>query len=571
MKKHLELKKIGPSLIPSPKPAFIAERLQLFDQLYAAQQAKLKSAPQKPIKIILKDGRIIEGIANVSSPYQIAKQISKKLAENAIVARIQPLNEGKAQDMINIEEIEPVPAQQPGKENSMLWDLLRPLEDDCRLDILDVSDPAAQRVFWHSSAHLMGEVLENEFGGLLCVGPPLQSGFYYDIYLGGHSIHPQQFELIRQKFEEICHSAQEFHRVEVSKAEALELFKYNPFKCDLINRKIPENGRSSAYRCGSLIDLCSGPHIPFSNLIKAFKVMKGSGAYWLGNAQGDELQRIYGISFASAKELKDWEKQQEELEKRDHRILGPKHSLFEFHPFAPGSPLFFPPGAHIYNKLMDFLRKQYRLRGYSEVISPNIFNNKLFQISGHVDKYAENMYFINDDKGSCCSAVKPMNCPAHCLMFGMHQRSYRDLPIRYADFGVLHRHEPSGSLGGIFRTLRFVQDDAHIFCSPDQIFKEVFNQLKFVEYLYKLFGFSYELGLSTRPDRYLGSLDLWEKAEGILADVLNKFGKPWKVNHGDGAFYGPKIDIILFDALGRGHQCATLQLDFVFPLRFNLQ
>lgn len=562
--------KIGGILQPHSNPAYLQDRLKLFQELHAKQQISLAQAPKNPIQIILKDGKVLQGISFESCPFDIAKQISKKVVESSLLARIIPLKDKSAGISAEIDIEAEADSISSMEEGEMLWDMMRPLEFDCKLELLDINHPAAKKAFWHSSAHLLGEVLEQEFGGYLCVGPPVENGFYYDMYLGGHNIHPAQYDLIQRRFDEICRENQSFQRVVVSKKEALELFKYNPFKCQLIDKKIPENGSSSVYRCGSLVDLCSGPHIPSSNYVKAFKVVKSSGAYWLGESENDELQRVYGISFDSEKDLKKWEKDQEDNEKRNHRIIGPRQGIFEFHPLSPGAPFFLPHGALIYNKLISFIRKQYAIRGYSEVLSPNIFNSHLFEISGHMENYRENMYFLQHDKQSSF-ALKPMNCPGHCLCFGMHQRSYRDLPIRYADFGVLHRHEVSGALSGLVRVLRFCQDDAHIFCAPDQILDEIMAQLEFVKYCYDLFGFSFKLGLSTRPENYLGSIEMWEKAEAILADALNRFGMPWKINKGDGAFYGPKIDILLSDALKREHQCATLQLDFQLPLRFNLQ
>jgi threonyl-tRNA synthetase len=266
--------------------------------------------------------------------------------------------------------------------------------------------------------------------------------------------------------------------------------------------------------------------------------------------------------------MEEYIKRKEEEEKRDHRNIGKQQDLFMFHQLSPGSTFFYPSGAHIYNKLIDFMRREYTMRGFHEVISPNLFNLKLWKTSGHYKNYKENMFMVKIENQGF--GLKPMNCPGHCLMFDSKARSYKELPIRYADFGVLHRNELSGALSGLTRVRRFAQDDAHIFCTPEQIQSEIFSQLQFVEYVYSVFGFEYELFLSTRPEKALGSVDLWDKAEKALADALNQFGKPWKINPGDGAFYGPKIDIKLFDAIKRTHQCGTIQLDFQLPIRFNL-
>jgi threonyl-tRNA synthetase len=354
----------------------------------------------------------------------------------------------------------------------------------------------------------------------------------------------------------------------LNKSEALELFSENPFKVQLIKNKIPENGKTTAYKCGNLIDLCMGPHLISTGIAKAFKVTKNSSCYWLGNANNDSLQRVYGVTFPSLKEMEEYVKRKAEEEKRDHRNIGKQQDLFMFHNLSPGSCFFYPHGAYVYNKLVDFVRKEYSLRGFTEVISPNIYNLRLWKTSGHYKNYKENMFMVKIENQGF--GLKPMNCPGHCLMFDSKARSYKELPIRFADFGVLHRNEISGALSGLTRVRRFQQDDAHIFCAPDQIQQEVIGQLEFLEYIYKIFGFEYELYLSTKPEKALGSNELWEQAEKGLADALNQFGKPWKINPGDGAFYGPKIDIKLYDAIKRTHQCGTIQLDFQLPIRFNL-
>jgi threonyl-tRNA synthetase len=359
-----------------------------------------------------------------------------------------------------------------------------------------------------------------------------------------------------------------YQRLTLSKSQALHLFQDNPFKVQLITNKIPENGKTTAYRCGYLIDLCMGPHLPSTGVVKSFKVTKNSACYWLGNAKNDSLQRVYGVTFPSEKEMTEWVKRKEEEEKRDHRNIGKHQDLFLFHTLSPGSAFFYPHGAYVYNKLVSFIRKEYLIRGFTEVISPNIFNLRLWKTSGHYKNYKENMFLVKVENQGF--GLKPMNCPGHCLMFDMKARSYKELPIRFADFGVLHRNEISGALSGLTRVRRFQQDDAHIFCAPDQIMEEILGQLEFLEYVYSIFGFEYELFLSTRPEKALGDVELWNQAEKSLADALDKFGKPWKINPGDGAFYGPKIDIKLYDALKRQHQCGTIQLDFQLPIRFNL-
>lgn len=295
---------------------------------------------------------------------------------------------------------------------------------------------------------------------------------------------------------------------------------------------------------------------------------QNSATYWEGKADAETLQRVYGISFPDPKQLKEWEKFQEEAAKRDHRKIGREQELFFFHELSPGSCFFQPRGAHIYNTLVDFIKSQYKKRGFQEVVSPNIYNAKLWQTSGHWEHYSENMFSFESEKETF--ALKPMNCPGHCLIFDNRVRSWRELPLRLADFGVLHRNELSGALTGLTRVRRFQQDDAHIFCTPEQIKVEIDGCLDFLSYVYKTFGYSVNLVLSTRPEKYLGDLEIWNGAEKALEESLNKFGQPWSINPGDGAFYGPKIDITITDALKRAHQCGTIQLDFQLPIRFNL-
>jgi len=444
----------------------------------------------------------------------------------------------------------------------------RPLDGDCEIEYCTIEEKEGKTVFWHSSAHILGCSLENTYGSHLCIGPALEEGFYYDCFMGKNAVDEKDYPKIEENAKAAISSNHSYSRLTLSKEEALELFAENPFKVQLIRNKIPENGKTTAYRCGELIDLCMGPHLISTGIVKAFKVTKNSSCYWLANANNDSLQRVYGVSFPSVKEMEEYVKRKIEEEKRDHRNIGKLQDLFMFHSLSPGSSFFYPHGAYVYNKLVTFMRKEYSLRGFTEVISPNIYNLRLWKTSGHYKNYKENMFMVKIENQGF--GLKPMNCPGHCLMFDSKARSYKELPIRYADFGVLHRNEISGALSGLTRVRRFQQDDAHIFCSPEQIQQEVKGQLEFLEYIYKIFGFEYELFLSTRPEKALGSIELWDQAEKALAEALDQFGKPWKVNPGDGAFYGPKIDIKLYDAIKRQHQCGTIQLDFQLPIRFNL-
>jgi threonyl-tRNA synthetase len=359
-----------------------------------------------------------------------------------------------------------------------------------------------------------------------------------------------------------------FLRLNISKANLLKMFAYNEFKCRIINERIGEEG-STVYKCGDLIDLCRGPHVRNTGKIKAMHMYRNSSAYFEGDAEAEVVQRVYGISFDDTKKLKEWKHIQEEAAKRNHRKIGVEQELFFFHDLSPGSCFFLPKGAFIYRQLLELMREQYKIRGFNEVITPNIFNSKLWETSGHWEHYKDDMFSFETEGETW--ALKPMNCPSHCVMFKHRTRSHKELPLRLADFGVLHRNESSGSLSGLTRVRRFQQDDAHIFVTPEMIEAEMAKCLDFLQYTYGQFDFTFELELSTRPEKYLGEVAVWDKAEKQLENSLNAFGHPWKLNPADGAFYGPKIDITVRDALKRKFQCATIQLDFQLPIRFGLE
>ena len=351
------------------------------------------------------------------------------------------------------------------------------------------------------------------------------------------------------------------------------MFRSNPYKQHIIKDKIPDGTFTTVYRNGPLIDLCRGPHVPHTGRIKQFKIMKNSASYFLGDANNDSLQRIYGVSFPDKDQMQAHLKYLEEAAKRDHRKIGKEQELFFFHEWSPGSCFFLPHGMIIYNTLMAFLRQEYWKRGYQEVGTPNMYNSELWKLSGHWQHYHEDMFTFDVEKDKW--ALKPMNCPGHCLMFKHRERSYRELPIRMADFGILHRNEASGALTGLTRVRRFQQDDTHIFCTEDQITEEISGLFDFLREVYGKFGYTFKLKLSTRPDGFLGDIETWNKAESKLTDALNQFtaegGGAWELNPGDGAFYGPKIDITISDALKREFQCATIQLDFQLPNQFELE
>ena len=563
--------KIGGEFKKESNAAFIKERAELWDKLYTLQEEKNKSLPQEKISITLSDGKVVEGTSNVTTPYMIGEKHTKKsLLKEFVVAKLVYSKKITDTEIKNTEEEEQeLKGVEKPTEVFELWDMHRPLIGDCKLTFCTFEDKEGKSTFWHSSAHALGSAIENVFGAKLCIGPALEEGFYYDSYMGNYVVDPSNdFKAIETEVKKECQGNHPFTRLVMTKQEALDLFKANPFKVQLISSKVKENEFTTAYRCGDFVDLCLGPHVPNLSFIKALKITKNSATNWLGKTTNDSLQRVYGIAFPNEKLLKEYEKRKEEEEQRDHRNIGKKQGLFMFHILSPGSCFWYQPGAHIFNKLIEFMRNQYIVRGYQEVISPNIYNLKLWKTSGHYKNYKENLFLMKVENQGF--GLKPMNCPGHCLMFDSVARSYKELPIRMADFGVLHRNEISGALTGLTRVRRFQQDDAHIFCRYDQIMDEVLGFLDFMSYVYEVFGFKYELYLSTRPAKMLGSAKLWDMAEQSLTDALNKFGKPWKINPGDGAFYGPKIDIKLFDALGRTHQCGTVQLDFQLPIRFNL-
>merc|ERR1712013_407373 len=437
------------------------------------------------------------------------------------------------------------------KVNGELWDLDRPFEGDAKLELLKFEDEEGQYVFWHSSAHVLGEAMERCYGCNLCYGPPIDQGFYYDMWTAqDHKVSDNDFKAIEDLTKSIVKEKQPFERLTMTKSDLLEMFKYNEFKVRILNERV-KTETTTVYRCGPLIDLCRGPHVRHTGKIKSMAVTKSSATCWEDNSEAESLQRIYGISFPDNKQMKEWKLFQEEAAKRDHRKIGMQQDLFFFHELSPGSCFFQPKGAHIYNKLLGFIKEEYWKRGFQEVISPNIYNHKLWQTSGHWDHYSENMFKISIEKEAF--GLKPMNCPGHCIMFDQTTRSYKDLPLRMADFGVLHRNELSGALTGLTRVRRFQQDDAHIFCMPEQIRSEMQGCLDFLKHVYSIFGFTYQLRLSTRPEKFLGDIEVWDKAEADLSASLDGAGLPWKLNPGDGAFYGPKIDITLLDALERQH------------------
>nr|XP_016853455.1 PREDICTED: LOW QUALITY PROTEIN: probable threonine--tRNA ligase 2, cytoplasmic [Anolis carolinensis] len=475
--------KAGPQ--PEKELSFIKDRLKLYETLKKEHDALLASrasTQSRLIKITLADGKQVEGESWKTTPYQIALGISRGLADNTVIAKV----------------------------NGELWDLDRPMEADAILELLPFDSEEAQAVYWHSSAHILGEAMENYYGGCLCYGPPIENGFYYDMHMENRCVSSTEFPTLENICKNIIKEKQVFERLEVRKEVLLDMFKYNTFKCRILNEKV-DTPTTTVYRCGPLIDLCRGPHVRHTGKIKALKIFKNSSTYWEGKADMETLQRIYGISFPDNKMMKEWEKFQEEAKNRDHRKIGKEQELFFFHELSPGSCFFLPRGAFIYNTLIKFIKEEYNRRNFTEVVSPNVYNIKLWETSGHWQHYNENMFSFEAEKETF--ALKPMNCPGHCLMFAHRPRSWRELPLRLADFGVLHRNELSGTLSGLTRVRRFQQDDAHIFCTMEQIEEEMKGCLDFIQSVYAVFGFTFQLYLSTRPDNFLEEKKVWDQAE----------------------------------------------------------
>jgi threonyl-tRNA synthetase len=424
----------------------------------------------------------------------------------------------------------------------------------------------------HSCAHVLAQAVKRKFPkAKLGVGPPIEDGFFYDIHFP-EPISEEDLKDIEKEMEKVIQANYPFEKREITADDARKLFreKGEDFKLEIIDTATAAGEKVSIVVDGDFTDLCKYPHAHNTGMIKAFKLTSIAGCYWRGNEDGPVMQRIYGTAFPSKKELDEFLRLREEAKKRDHRKLGKELDLFFFSPLAPASPIFKPKGAIVYNLLQDYIRGLYRRYGYEEVITPQIFDVELWKKSGHYDKYKENMYFTTIEKADY--AVKPMNCPSHTLIYASEMRSYRDLPIRIADFGRLHRYERSGVTAGLTRVRTFAQDDAHIFCREDQIGPEIAGVCRMIREVYDVFGFSdVKVFLSTRPEKKVGSDETWDRAEAALEAAIRENGLEYTVNAGDGAFYGPKIDFIVQDALRRDWQLGTIQLDFNMPERFGLE
>lgn len=456
-----------------------------------------------------------------------------------------------------------------GHVNGRLVDVSFKLEEDAELSIITLDSPEGLQVLRHTSAHVLAQAVKRLYGEVsLGIGPVIEDGFYYDMKLD-RSLTSGDVEAIEKEMKHIINENMDIKRIEVSYEEAEALFaeKGEPFKLEIL-KDIPHGENITLYQQGEFVDLCRGPHLPSTGMIKAFKLTRVSGAYWRGDSQNEVLQRVYGVAFQKKKDLEAHLHMLEEAAKRDHRKLGKQLELFMFSEEAPGMPFYLPKGQIVRNELERFSRELQTNAGYAEVRTPFMMNQRLWEQSGHWDHYRDNMYFSEVD--DTAFAMKPMNCPGHMLIFKNSLYSYRDLPIRMAEFGQVHRHEYSGALNGMLRVRTFCQDDAHIFVREDQIESEIKEAIRLIDEVYRTFGFEYTVELSTRPEDSSGEDSVWDMSENALKHVLEDLGLPYEVNAGDGAFYGAKIDFHIKDALKRSHQCATIQLDFQMPEKFDL-
>ena len=488
------------------------------------------------IHITLPDGSI-KPFENIPTGLDVAKSISEGLARNCVAMEI----------------------------DGRLVDLYQDIPQDASVRLITTKDPEALEVLRHSAAHVMAQaILRVHKDAHLTIGPVVEDGFYYDIDMA--PVSEDDFSKIEAEMRKIVNDKLPIRRKTVSKAEALEFYQNEPYKLEMI-QDLPD-GTISFYEQGEFTDLCRGPHLPHTGFIKAFKLMKTSGAYWRADQSNAQLQRIYGTAFFDKKELKQYLEFLEEARKRNHRKLGERLDLFSFHDEAPGMPFFHAKGMTVWNMLLEYWREAHRQAGYVETKTPIMLNRSLWERSGHWENYRENMYTSSIDDMDY--AIKPMNCPGGMLLYASKPHSYKELPLRQAEIGLVHRHEMSGVLSGLFRVRAFHQDDAHIFMTPDQIEGEILGVLRLVERIYNTFGLGFHLELSTRPEKSIGTDEQWAQATDGLRKALDAYGREYKINEGDGAFYGPKIDVHIKDALGRTWQCGTVQLDMSLPERFDL-
>jgi threonyl-tRNA synthetase len=448
-------------------------------------------------------------------------------------------------------------------------DLQHAVEKDCVLELISLDSPEGLDILRHSTAHLMAQSVQGLFPGTqVTIGPTVENGFYYD-FKRGEAFSPEDLATIEQRMQQLVKADLKIIREEMPRVEAVELFRKmgEDYKVEIIEG-IPDES-VSLYRQGDWVDLCRGPHVPSTSAIKAFKLTSIAGAYWRGDSRNEQLQRIYGTAWANRKDLDAYLKRIEEAKQRDHRRLGPALDLFSLHPIAPGSPFFHPKGTIIYNLLIQYIRNLYGRYGYSEIVTPLIYKTELWKTSGHYEAFREDMFLMDVHDGEY--GVKPMNCPGHCYLFASRKYSYRDLPVRYADFSRLHRFEQSGVLSGLTRVRSFAQDDAHIYCTAEQLDGELEQFVAMTMEVYRVFGFDrIEVTLQTRPEKFLGRIELWDSAEAALKRCLERSGFSVKILPGEGAFYGPKIGFDFRDVLERSWTLATVQIDCAMPERFGL-
>jgi threonyl-tRNA synthetase len=492
------------------------------------------------IKVTLKDGSVKEYNKGISIK-EVAESISAGLARVALAGEV----DGKVEDI--------------GYE----------LNGDCKLSLLTFDDDGGKHAYRHTASHILAQAVKNLYPNVkLAIGPAIDNGYYYDFDVE-KPFSVEELAQIEQEMKRIVKENLKLEKFTLPRDEAIKLMeeKGEPYKVELI-RDLPEGEIISFYKQGDFVDLCAGPHVEATGKIKAFKLLSVAGAYWRGNEKNKMLQRIYGTAFSKKSDLDEYLFRLEEAKKRDHRKLGKELDLFDIYEEGPGFPFFMPKGMMLRNLLENYWRKEHEARGYQEIRTPIILNEDLWHRSGHWDHYKENMYFTKIDEGDF--AIKPMNCPGGMLVYKRKLHSYRDLPQRLAELGLVHRHELSGALHGLMRVRCFTQDDAHIFMTPDQIKDEVLGVINLIDDFYNVFGFKYHVELSTRPDDSMGSLEQWEMATNALKDALDARKMTYKINEGDGALYGPKIDFHLEDSIGRTWQCGTIQLDFQMPQKFDL-
>ncbi|KJS23161.1 MAG: threonyl-tRNA synthetase [Clostridiaceae bacterium BRH_c20a] len=493
------------------------------------------------IKITLPDGSVREFDVKLITPLEIAIDISKGLAKKALAAKV----------------------------NGKVVDVNFPISDDSNVSILTFEDKEGQDVFRHSSSHILAQAVQKLYPGTkLGIGPAIKDGFYYD-FDSEHKFAPQDLEKIEKEMEKIIKEDHNYVRKELSRSEAIKFFlnRGEQYKVELIE-DLPEEAVISIYQQDDFVDLCAGPHLACTSLVKAPKLLSVAGAYWRGSEKNKMLQRIYGTAFPKKTELDDYLFRLEEAKRRDHRKLGQELELFAIMEEGPGFPFFYPKGMILRNELENYWRDLHKESGYQEIKTPIILNRELWERSGHWQNYKENMYFTEIDDTDF--AIKPMNCPGAMLVYNSKLHSYRDLPLRLCEMGLVHRHELSGVLHGLMRVRAFTQDDSHIFMLPSQITDEVIGVINLIDSVYKLFGFEYHVELSTKPEKAMGSDEMWDIATNALEIALKEKRMKYIVNEGDGAFYGPKIDFHLQDSIGRTWQCGTIQLDFQMPEKFDL-